>query len=208
MLYRTPKILQTFYPKLVWEKTTNEKVIYLTFDDGPIPEVTDFVLYELKKIEAKATFFAIGDNVKKHPEILKKVLEMGHTVGNHTMHHLRGWATPVAEYITDTQACQTELEKHLGPIAKKLFRPPYGRISREQIEILKNEYELIMWTTLSQDYRNDIEPIKCLKNTIAASQSGSIVVFHDSQKAKKNLEYVLPRYLEKMREMGYSFHSL
>ncbi|MGR3809053.1 polysaccharide deacetylase family protein [Jiulongibacter sp. NS-SX5] len=192
--FRTPKVLQWLYPTLQWQKG---RKVYLTFDDGPVPEVTEFVLETLAKFDIKATFFCIGDNVKKHPEVFQKVLQAGHSIGNHTMHHLYGWQTKTQDYLEDIAKCEEQLKPHLQ--SKKLFRPPYGRIKRAAIKKLKEEYEIIMWTTLSQDYDQRISPTKCLKETIKATKPGSIVVFHDSQKAFKNLQYVLPRYLEELK---------
>jgi len=206
MLYRTPKIAQSFYPTLIWEKA---KSVYLTFDDGPIPEVTEWVLEILKNYGIKATFFCIGDNIKKHPGIFRKVIEDGHTIGNHTFNHLKGWKTEDKYYYENTISCQNEIEKHELHPSKKLFRPPYGRIKKSQIKTLQEiGFEIVMWTTLSQDYRQDLRPEKCLRKTIKATRNGSIVLFHDSLKAKKNVIYVLPRYIEDLLKKGFDFKKL
>lgn len=207
MLYKTPAILRSIYPSLTWKVETNEKVIYLTFDDGPIPEVTPFVLNTLQQYNAKATFFCIGHNIQKHPEIFQQVNEAGHSIGNHTFHHLKGWKTEDSLYLQDTHACREIISQYL-PDTKLLFRPPYGRIKRSQIISLKKEYQIIMWSTLSQDYRKDISPKECLQNTINATQNGSIVLFHDSLKAQQNMSFALPEFLEHFTEKGFSFRAL
>jgi peptidoglycan/xylan/chitin deacetylase (PgdA/CDA1 family) len=209
MLYRTPKILQSFYPTLTWEKPQFEKTVFLTFDDGPIPEVTEFVLEQLDAFEIKATFFCIGDNVQKNPEILKKIIESKHRIGNHTFNHLKGWNTDGNIYIKNIEKCQKELSKLSPSVSTKLFRPPFGRIKKSQIPLVKElGFDIVMWTTLSQDYRVDVSSEKCLKATLNATRNGSIVVFHDSLKARKNLEHVLPRYIESLLEDGYTFQVL
>ncbi|AWV98233.1 polysaccharide deacetylase family protein [Arcticibacterium luteifluviistationis] len=206
MLYRTPKLLQALYPTLTWQRDTSKKELYLTFDDGPIPNVTEFVLETLEKYNAKATFFCIGDNIRKHPEIFQKVVANGHAIGNHTMHHLKGWQTETSTYIENTSQCQEQIEMYSLPSEKKLFRPPYGRIKRQQIGELSNDYEIVMWTTLSQDYRADLSPETILKNTIKVTKPGSIILLHDSLKAEKNMRYVLPRLLETFSD--YEFKAL
>lgn len=206
MLYRTPKLLQAIYPSLTWQRDTTKKELYLTFDDGPIPEVTEFVLETLDKFNAKASFFCIGDNVRKHPDVFQKIVNGGHAIGNHTMHHLKGWQTETSTYLENTSQCQEQIEKYSNENGKKLFRPPYGRIKRSQISELSKDYEIIMWTALSQDYRADISPENCLKNTVQATEAGSIIVFHDSLKAEKNMRYALPRFLEAFAD--YEFKSL
>jgi peptidoglycan-N-acetylglucosamine deacetylase len=209
MLYRTPKILQNFYPSLVWKKNDDAKTVYLTFDDGPIPEVTEWVLDILKSFDIKATFFCIGDNIKKHPAIFQKILDEKHSVGNHTFNHLKGWNTDDLSYFENAISCQTEIDKYNNGPSKKLFRPPYGRIKKSQIvQLQENGFEIIMWTTLSQDYRQDLSPEKCLKKTLKATKNGSIVLFHDSLKAKNNMMYVLPKFIETLLKEGYEFKQL
>lgn len=202
MLHRPPKLLRLLYPELVWEVPVTEKKLFLSFDDGPIPEVTFTVLNMLNDYGVKATFFCIGDNAKKYPEVLRHVVEAGHAIGNHTMHHVNGWKTKTSKYALETEECSYFLPK------TKLFRPPYGRISRQQIQVLKNQYKIVMWTNLSGDYLPNINPEKCLQGTLKANRNGTITVFHDSLKAKKNLLYVLPRYLEESLHQGYTFHTL
>jgi peptidoglycan/xylan/chitin deacetylase (PgdA/CDA1 family) len=201
--FRNPFFLPWLYPGLTWRLPAAEKKLYLTFDDGPVPGPTEFVLDELARVGAKATFFCIGDNVRKHPTVYARVLAEGHAVGNHTFNHLSGWKTSDAEYIQNIHLCDEVLKPHAG----NLFRPPYGRITRRQIAALSN-YRIVMWDVLTNDYAQSLSPEACLRGSLAASRNGSIVVFHDSLKAEKNLRYVLPRYLDHFIAQGFTFHSL
>lgn len=222
MIYRAPFFLPWLYPNLIWRIPTDKKELYLTFDDGPIPGPTDFVLDTLAKHTIKATFFCIGDNVRKHPEVFKRVLQQGHTIGNHTFNHLKGWETSVQEYIRNIRQCDEvfrtfnveprtlnlELSTlNLEPSTLNLFRPPYGRITRSQIKAL-TDYKIVMWDVLTNDYDQSKTPEDCLKNSIRATRPGSIVVFHDSLKAERNMSYTLPRYLDYFLNSGYSFNML
>lgn len=200
-LVKTPALLKWFYPGLTWNKSQTEKSLYLTFDDGPIPEVTPFVLKTLEKFQAKATFFCIGDNVQKHPEVFEAVKAAGHSIGNHTFNHLRGWDTADEVYLENTQKCN-------DLVAAKLFRPPHGRAKKSQLKILKKQYEVIMWDVLSGDFDTDLALQQCYLNVIDKSSNGSIIVFHDSLKAWPRLEYVLPKALEYWQQQGYKFASL
>jgi len=202
---------KVLYPTLTWRKeSAGQKHIYLTFDDGPIPEMTPDILKVLKKFEAKATFFCVGDNIRKYPEIFQKTQEEGHSVGNHTYHHLNGWRTPKSSYIENIALCTEVMQQHtIKPFSSKiLFRPPYGRISQTQIKALKHKYEIVMWEVLSGDFMAKLSENRCLEKTTAYTKPGSIVVFHDNLKAKKNVDSVLPRYLEYFSEQGYTFNAL
>lgn len=201
MIFRTPFILPLLYPKLIWRIPTSEDIIYLTFDDGPVPGPTDFVLEQLDKFNAKATFFCIGNNVIQNESIFRKIVEQGHAVGNHTQNHKKGWGTPNDEYLNDVIACQKTMK------ATTLFRPPYGRIRRSQIKQLDN-YKIVMWDVLSYDYSSAMNRDRCLQGVIKATRKGSIVVFHDSYKAEKNMTYALPRFLDHFTQNGYKFESL
>lgn len=207
-LHKTPFWLKLLYPSLTWNKNRKEKKLYLTFDDGPIPEITDFVLNELEKVKAKATFFCVGDNIKKHPEIFDQILKSGHRVGNHTFNHLDGWKTADGDYLENVRSCQDLIQKNVGEEQLPLLRPPYGKIKRRQASILENNYEIVMWDVLAGDFDKKLSPEKCLFNTIRATRNGSIIIFHDSLKAENALKYALPRYLQYFIEKGYSFKKL
>ncbi|MGA9648048.1 MULTISPECIES: polysaccharide deacetylase family protein [Pedobacter] len=203
-LVKSPLLLKWYYPSLLWNKPRNEKVIYLTFDDGPIPNVTDFVLKTLKVFNAKATFFCIGDNITKHPDVFERVKNGGHAIGNHTFNHLKGWITDDETYIQNILKCQTITQTNL-------FRPPYGRIKKSQISNLKSKIsnlEIVMWDTLSGDFDINLSPEKCYQNVIKHTRNGSIIVFHDSLKAFDRLEYSLPRVLKYFSEKGFTFSTL
>ena len=203
-LIKTPWLLKALYPQLLWNKPRNRRTLYLTFDDGPIPEVTPFVLDTLQRYQAKATFFCIGDNVQKHPEIFAQVQAAGHVIGNHTFNHLKGWATGNQVYIDNYKQADTLLNT-------PLFRPPYGRIKRSQIKLLKQvrpDISIVMWDVLSGDFDVNLDPEKCLKQTLKHAENGSVVVFHDSMKAFPRLRYVLPKALELWKKKGYEFKTL
>jgi peptidoglycan/xylan/chitin deacetylase (PgdA/CDA1 family) len=203
-LVRSPLLLKWYYPQLTWNKTRDHKVIYLTFDDGPIPDVTDFVLKTLNSFSAKATFFCIGDNILKYPQIFESIKNEGHSIGNHTFNHLKGWDTSDDIYFQNFQKCQVQT-------GTNLFRPPYGRIKKTQIALIKSNYpamEIVMWDTLSGDFDTNLLPEKCLKNVIKHTTNGSIVVFHDSLKAFDRLFYTLPKVLEHFSGLGYQFEQL
>lgn len=199
---KTPSIVKRLFPNYVWDIKTRDKSIFLTFDDGPTPEITCWVLNQLKAFNAKATFFCIGDNIEKHPHIYQSIIEQGHTVGNHTYNHLKGWTTKTPKYISNI-----ELTEKL--ICSKLFRPPYGKLKRKQGKILiEKGYKIIMWDVLSLDWDKSINGEQCYQNVIKNAAPGSIIVFHDSVKASKNLHETLPRVLKFFSQKGYSFKAL
>ena len=200
--------VKKIFSNYIWDVSNTDKKVYLTFDDGPIPEVTEWVLSELKKHKAKATFFCIGDNVKKHPEVLKKVFADGHSVGNHTFNHLNGWKTATEDYIENSILCEKVLDD-FDSKSKKLFRPPYGKIKPSQSKILRKlGYKIIMWDVISYDFDTTISKEQCLENVLKNVKTGSIIVFHDSKKAFANLEYVLPRTLQFLKEKGFVCEKL
>ncbi|UZR92836.1 polysaccharide deacetylase family protein [Chondrinema litorale] len=200
---------KVLYPTLTWSRYNKDKTIYLTFDDGPIPEMTPEILDLLKTYNAKATFFCVGDNIQKHPEIYQRILKEKHSTGNHTFNHLNGWNTPDTNYFENVNLCNSIIDKYaVKDNCSKLLRPPYGRIKQSQIKQLKAKYEIIMWDVLTGDFAASISPESCLNKAIKYTESGSIVVFHDNLKAKKNLDYALPRYLEHFTQAGYSFKGL
>lgn len=205
---RTPFFLPWLYRGLVWRKSTDEKALYLTFDDGPVPGPTEFVLDTLRSLHAKATFFCIGDNVRKYPRVFEQVVKDGHTIGNHTFHHLNGWKTPAPAYLDNVRMCDQQMQKNdFFSDDVRLFRPPYGRITRHQISMLSN-YRIIMWDVLTHDYRSRLHPERCLSSSICATRNGSIIVFHDSYKAEKNMRFVLPRFMNHFLDRGFQFKAL
>ena len=209
---KTPKLVQWIFPSLIWEFAVTEKKIYLTFDDGPIPEVTPWVLAQLAKYHAKATFFCIGDNVSKHPEIYNEVISQGHSIGNHTQHHVNAWKTSKATYIAETIQAKKTLENTATASPKaisSLFRPPYGKITPQlSKKIKKLGYKIIMWNVLSGDFDTNLSQEQCLANVINTTKSGSIIVFHDSLKAHNKLHFVLPKVLEHFSNLGYTFDRI
>ncbi|MEQ1585521.1 MAG: polysaccharide deacetylase family protein [Cyclobacteriaceae bacterium] len=215
--FQTPFFLPWLFPDLVWRISTKEKKIFLTFDDGPVPGPTEFVLATLKKFEARATFFCIGDNVRKHPTVFAQIAEAGHSIGNHTFNHLKGWNYSTKDYLANIELCTNQISSHnsqstnngrLLSAGSMLFRPPYGRITRNQIKSLKESYKIIMWDVLTQDYFQSMSPERCLNGSLKATRPGSIIVFHDSLKAERNLNYTLPRYLDYFSKQGFVFSAL
>lgn len=205
---KTNAFVKKIFSNYIWDVPNGENKIYLTFDDGPTPEITEWVLEELQKYNAKATFFCIGHNIQKYPEIFPKVIEKGHSIGNHTFNHLNGWKTPINEYIENVSLCQSEILNLQSQICN-LFRPPYGKIKLSQSKKLRKfGFKIIMWDVLSADYDQTISPEKCLVNVLRNVKSGSIIVFHDSVKAFPNLEYTLPKALEILTKRGFVFERI
>lgn len=198
---KTPWWVRKIFSSYVWHIPVTKKEIFLTFDDGPHPEITPWVLQELKKYYAKATFFCIGNNVAKYPQVYKEILEEGHAVGNHTYHHLNGWKTSTPDYVNDVAAANKI-------IVSNLFRPPYGRIKKEQAKRLneamrKENVHIIMWDVLSADFDKTFSATQCVRNVVRNVRKGSVIVFHDSEKAFSNLREVLPIVLESLYREGY-----
>lgn len=218
---KTNKLIKKIFPNYIWNIPNTEKKIYLTFDDGPTPEITEWVLEELKKHQAKASFFCIGKNINSHVAIFLKIIDEGHSIGNHTYNHLKGWNTSTEEYLENIELCKSEilnaspisyssgLKSEIGNQQSKLLRPPYGKIKNSQSKKLRElGYKIIMWDVLSADFDQTVTPEKCLENVLQNVQSGSIIVFHDSVKAFRNLEYTLPKSLEILKQRGFVFEAI
>jgi len=204
MLVKTPWLFKKIFYKYTWNIPVNsqQKTLYLTFDDGPIPKITEWVLDTLSRYNAKATFFCIGNNVVKHPEIYQQILKEGHLVGNHTYNHLKGWNTPKEEYLLN-------IEKASNYIDSRFFRPPYGKITHSQGKKLQEfGYKIIMWDVLAIDWNTSISKEKCAQNVLKNARNGSIVVFHDSLKAAHNMKFALKATLEYYSKEGYTFKTL
>jgi len=196
-----PRFLRPVFGKLTWRVKTNSKLIYLTFDDGPVPEVTPQVLDILDDFGWKATFFCVGDNVRKHPEVYQEVLKRGHRVGNHSFNHIRGYKYAVEDYVANVKKASEFIES-------RLFRPPHGRITFAQIRALRNDYDIVMWDVITYDYDRRKKPRQIMKTVTKYLRKGSIVVFHDSVKAKENVLTVLPKALAYWKAAGYSYGLL
>lgn len=198
LIEQPPKILRWLYPGAVWRMDPNEKAVYLTFDDGPIPEITPWVLDLLDKHQIKATFFLVGDNIRKHPKEFQMILERGHRVGNHTFNHFGGLRHHKNEYWANTEKANEQIQTDL-------FRPPHGWMRWEQYRMLKKSYRIIMWDLVTRDYSKRLNGPQVLAKVKKYVRNGSIITFHDSIKAEKNMKYALPRAIEWLKEQGYEF---
>lgn len=194
MYFRPPKFIKRLFPSLRWNME-DERAIFITFDDGPHKEITPWVLDTLSKYKAKATFFCIGKNAEQNPEIIERIRREGHALGNHTYSHCKGWGTKSGPYVQDVDLANNYLQSNL-------FRPPYGRISREQARQLAGRYNIIMWDILSRDYSRIVSHRRCVREVLPHLRGGSIIAFHDSLKASRNMRYTLPRLLDAAREAG------
>lgn len=204
---KVPKAIQLLFPTLVWDIQTEENNIYLTFDDGPTPEITEWVLDTLSDFNAKATFFCIGKNIEENPAIFQRLVNEGHGIGNHTFNHLKGWKTKTPKYIDNILLAKNAIENE--NVETSLFRPPYGRIKRKQIrKVQELGYQIIMWNVLPVDWSIDIQPEDCTNYVLDNAKKGSIVVFHDSVKAARNMQYALPIVLQHFSEKGFSFKRI
>ena len=210
---KTPLIAKKVFSNYVWDIETSKKELYLTFDDGPTPEITDWTLNTLRQYNAKATFFCIGSNIEKHPTIFENVIRDGHAIGNHTQHHVKGWKTTTKDYIKEIKEAQTYIDTFTNRIDEHskthFFRPPYGQIRPKQgKKLISLGYKIIMWDVLSFDWEEQISQETCLTNVLSKSKSGSIIVFHDSKKASTNMMYALPKVLETFSKKGFEFKAL
>lgn len=228
---KTPLVVKKMFPNYIWDVATTEKVIYLTFDDGPTPEITNWTLQVLKAHNAKATFFCIGANVEKHTEIFNDILKDGHAIGNHTHNHVKGWKAKTIDYIYNVGLCEAVIKSQIPnsksqitnskfqipnpsivnrqSSIKNLFRPPYGQIKPKQgKKLMALGYKIIMWDVLSFDWDKNITKEQCFGNVLNHTVNGSIIVFHDSLKASKNMMYALPKVLGHYSKLGYQFKAL
>ena len=203
MRVRPPKFIKRLYPSVIWNfyNIDDKTSVYLTFDDGPNPEVTPWVLKQLEKYNAKATFFCLGKNVEQHPETYKMILQQGHRVGNHSYSHVKGFGVNVGRYVEDFDFAEEFIETNL-------LRPPYARCTPRQIKMLSQRFHIVMMDIVSRDYSNKISPRRCLRNITKYVQAGSIVGLHDSQRSEKNIRYVLPRLLEFLTEKGFECKAI
>jgi peptidoglycan/xylan/chitin deacetylase (PgdA/CDA1 family) len=200
-IYKTPQVLKWYYPNLIWDFTTAEKCVYLTFDDGPTKEYTHWILNQLERFNAKATFFCIGNNVETCPVEFQSIRNKGHAVGNHTYSHMNGGNHSLLSYLRDIRKCDDIFKS-------KLFRPPHGRMSNKQRAALTKDYKVIMWDVLSGDFDSSLSGEDCCEAVIDSVTNGSIIVFHDSEKAAPRLKIALPLILEDLMNQGFSFKAI
>ncbi|MBC3542305.1 polysaccharide deacetylase family protein [Rufibacter sediminis] len=207
--HKTPPVLPWLFRKAWWKRPVSDKILFLTFDDGPIPEVTPFVLEQLAQYNAKATFFCVGENLERYPDLAREAKAQGHQLANHTHQHVKAWKVSPAEYRQQVERCQAALEKvGSGADGPKFFRPPHGQLTWRHLRMLEPEYQVVMWSTLTYDFDASLYPEECLAKAIAVTKPGSVVVLHDSLKAERNLRYVLPRLLRHFSDLGYVFKTL
>ena len=206
--HKTPSLFSRLFPNFLWHKSRDEKNIYLTFDDGPVPEVTDFVLSELEEYGAKATFFCVGHNIEKHPQIFQRIVHYGHSIGNHTFNHLNARKVKPEEFTENISRCQSEINKQGYFRIHKLFRPPYGMLRKRNTGKIQEDYQIVMWDVLSGDFDPELSNERCLSNSIKSTENGTIIVFHDNEKSGKKLKYVLPRFLSYFADQGYNFRAI
>jgi peptidoglycan/xylan/chitin deacetylase (PgdA/CDA1 family) len=209
---KTSWVVKKIFSNYTWDvsKAGNSNTIYLTFDDGPVPEITEWVLNQLEEHQVKATFFCIGDNINKSPNIFNRLISEGHSIGNHTFNHLNGWKTTTDVYLKNTKLCEEAIQKNSSyNVKSKLFRPPYGKLNTSQSrQIRKLGYKIIMWDVLSADFDQNLSKEQCLENVTSNLRPGSVIVFHDSIKAFKNLEYVLPKTLAYLKQNNFNCEVL
>ncbi|KAA3625197.1 MAG: polysaccharide deacetylase family protein [Flavobacterium sp.] len=211
-LVKTPSFLKWLYPSRIWSLPPEDRVVYITFDDGPIPDITPWVLDTLNEYKAKATFFCIGDNVKKHPELFRRILSEGHSVGNHTYNHVNGWKTSTSVYIENCKKAEDVFQDVSNlrlTSTRKLFRPPYGKLSfRQSSKLRKLGYKIVMWDVLTFDFHPKFRKEQCLHFALKNTEAGSVIVFHDSLKAEPKLRYTLPKLLDFARANNYKLKAL
>lgn len=201
MFVKTPKFIQKLFPSITWRKENAQNNIWLTFDDGPHQESTPFILNVLKEEQVKATFFLVGEQMEKHPELLNQIISEGHIVANHSYSHKNGWLSNNSTYFNDIEKCQKLIPEN------KLFRPPYGKISPLQISHLKKNYKIILWDVLSWDFSLYNTPKKVKESVLKNTVSGSIIVFHNNKKSFKNLQSILKETIQELKQKGFSFST-
>lgn len=202
LIEQPPLLYRLLFPEAIWRvKNKGSRSVYLTFDDGPIPEVTPWVLDTLDSFGIKATFFLVGDNVRRNPQLFDEIKHRGHSFGNHTMHHLKGMKVTTLRYMRDITEADTLIDS-------VLFRPPHGIIRWAQAAAIKNHYNIVMYDLVTRDYSRKVTPEQVLDNVKRFSRNGSIIVFHDSLKAERNLRYALPRAIQWLKDEGYEFRTL
>ena len=199
MFATTPKFIQALFPSLVWRKETKNKEIWLTFDDGPDPEITPWILSVLKEEEIKATFFLVGQQIEEFPELVGAIINDGHLIANHSYSHRNGWLTSKEKYLKDIETCQELMPNN------KLFRPPYGKITKAQIALLKDKYKIILWDVLSWDFQEKTSPKRVQENILKNTKSGSIIVMHNNQKSYKNMQPILEETIQILKKKGFRF---
>ena len=200
MFVKTPSLTKYLFPSLVWKKNTDQKKIWITFDDGPDEKVTPYLINVLEKFNIKATFFVIGNQAKKHPELVKLIINNGHKIGNHSFSHLNGFSTNNNQYLEDVEQAKKYIDSDI-------FRPPFGKITPFQIKNLKKDFKIIMWDIMSWDFKENIYPNKIYKNVIDNVENGSIILFHNNLKSYNNLKNSLEIILEKLKDKGYQFST-
>ena len=212
-----PEFIRKLYPRALWRMNPNEKAVYLTFDDGPIPEVTPWILGQLEKHDIKATFFMVGDNIRKHPDVYRMVVERGHRIGNHTFNHIRGFSRQYftsERYLENTiqtdEIMKNERREYPQTTGRPLFRPPHGHMGWAQYMVLRKRYQIVMWDLVTRDYSKKLRGPQVLANVMRYARNGSIITFHDSLKSwgNGNLQYALPRAIDFLKEEGYAFKTL
>jgi len=203
--FKTPKLFEFLYPAALWHGDRKKKNIYLTFDAGPVPEVTDYILEVLSYLAVKATFFCVGDNIKKYPEVFKRIVEEKHGIGNHTFNHLNGWKANEVDYLKNIQLCDEVISHNTGIDQIKLFRPPYGKIRNKTLNRIKNDYKIIMWDVLSYDFSPRMTAEKCLEKSLRYTRNGSIIIFHDSDKTFSKNKLIISQYIRHLKNNNYEF---
>ena len=201
MFVKTPSFIPRFFPSLVWKKETTNKELWVTFDDGPDPKVTPWILDILKQEDVKATFFLVGEQVEKFPTLVTAIKEQGHIIANHSYHHLNGYLTSSKEYINDIERCQKLMPEN------KLFRPPFGKITHQQIKQLKNRYTIVLWDILSWDFKKTITSKRIKDNVVNNAEAGSVIVFHNNAKSYEKLAPILQETIVSLKEKGFCFST-